>query len=224
MDGLRLAIMAIAEGVFVSANSLLDDAIADVGLDEVRLMPLEAGDLPPPFENYDLSRESDLDNRTMARFGFPGSSEERFREAGRIGGYMREMLSAVPSFGSDGADFMLSTVAHLFHTPEDVLGWMHDVFLRDFEANVGVEIGSGQRLVGARRLEPEGFYDESVGLRALHEDGDRLVSVTIVDFRVGRILGVAFVGTLGEHTRLERAQRLGYALERRIVSVALGER
>ena len=146
-----------SQGVFVSANSLLDDAIADVGLDEVRLMPLEAGELPPPFENYDLSRESDLDNRTMARFGFPGSSEERFREAGRIGGYMREMLSAVPSFGSDGADFMLSTVAHLFHTPEDVLGWMHDVFLRDFEANVGVEIGSGQRLVAARRLQPRGF-------------------------------------------------------------------
>ena len=40
-------------------------------------------------------------------------------------------------------------------------------------------------------------------------------------FRVGHVLGVAFVGTLGDHRRLERAQRLAQALEQRIVSVAL---
>ena len=134
---------------------------------------------------------------------------------------MREFVSVVPSFGTDGVDFMAATVAHLFDTPESVHEWMHDVFLQDFEANVGAEIGNNQKLLGSERLEPTGFFDEAVALKALHEDNGRLISVTIVDFRVGRVLGVAFVGTLGDHVRLDEATELGVALEQRIVSVAL---
>jgi hypothetical protein len=131
-------------------------------------------------------------------------------------------VSVVPSFGTDGVDFMVATVAHLFETPDAVHEWMHEVFLRDFEENVGEDIGDNQRLVGSERLEPAGFFDEAVALKALHEDNGRLISVTIVDFRVGRVLGVAFVGTLGDHARLDEATELAVALERRIVSVALG--
>ena len=214
---MAIAFLRIAS---LTANPL-HQATAHIALDDLRLMPLEPDDLPPPFENYEPSRETALDNRTMAQHGFPGSSEARFQAVGRIGGYMREMLSSVPSFGSDGADFMLATVAHLFETPDGVYSWMHDIFLRDFEANVGADLGDDQRLVGVERLQPEGFYDEAVALKALHNDGGRLISVTIVDFRVGHVLGVAFVGTLGDHRRLERAQRLAQALEQRIVSVAL---
>ena len=49
-----------------------------------------------------------------------------------------------------------------------------------------------------------------------------LISSTVVDFRVGRILGVAFLGTVGDHQRLELATELGLALENRIVRIALG--
>jgi hypothetical protein len=49
-----------------------------------------------------------------------------------------------------------------------------------------------------------------------------LVSSTVVDFRVGRILGVAYVGSVGDHTRLEEATELGLALEQNLVSVVLG--
>ena len=49
-----------------------------------------------------------------------------------------------------------------------------------------------------------------------------LMSSTIVDFRVGRVLGVAIVGTVGDHGRLELAAELGLALEKRIVKVVLG--
>ena len=193
-----------------------------IGMEDVEAMPLERAELPPRFENFQPSRESALDNETMAEHGFPGSDAARFRGVGRIGGYMREFVSVVPSFGTDGVDFMVATVAHLFDTPEAVHEWMHDVFLKDFETNVGTDIGNNQRLVGAERLEPAGFFDEAVALKALHEDNGRLISVTIVDFRVGRVLGVAFVGTLGDHARLDEATELAVALEQRIVSVALG--
>ena len=200
----------------------LNRATEMIGMEDVEAMPLEQGELPARFEGFQPSRESELDNETMAAHGFPGSDAERFRRVGRIGGHMREFVAVGPTMRMDGIDFMAATVAHLFDTPESVHSWMHDVFLRDFETNVGVELGENQKLVGAERLEPSGFFDEAVALKALHDDNGRLISVTIVDFRVGRVLGVAFVGTLGDHERLREATELAVALEQRIVSVALG--
>ena len=205
----------------MTADSL-NRATEMIGMEDVGAMPLEQGELPARFEAFQPSRESALDNDTMAAHGFPGSDAERFRRVGRIGGHMREFLAVGLPRQTDGVDFMAATVAHLFDTPESVHSWMHDVFLKDFEANVGIELGANQRLLGAERLEPAGFFDEAVALKALHDDNGRLISVTIVDFRVGRVLGVAFVGTMGDHERLPEATELAVALEQRIVSVALG--
>ena len=76
--------------------------------------------------------------------------------------------------------------------------------------------------MSATRLEPQGFFDESVGLKVLQGGVDGLISSTVVDFRVGRLLGVVFIGVVGDHERLEQVQQLGQALEKRIVSVGLG--
>ncbi len=46
------------------------------------------------------------------------------------------------------------------------------------------------------------------------------MSSTVIDFRVGRILGVAFTGAVGDHERLDPTTQL--ALEKRIVQVVLG--
>ena len=194
-----------------------------LGADDLADMPLRAADLPPPFHGFSALRERTLDNETMARHGFPGSDAERFRRAGRIDGYMREFAAPAHSLEEmdGGADFMAATVAHLFETPDDVRRWMRDVFVKDFEDNVGVELRRGQKLVGVETLAPSGFFDDAAALKALHRDGDRLISVTIVDFRIGRILGVAFVGSLGDAARLEEASELAMELEKRIVSVAL---
>ena len=202
-------------------TNALHQATTHLELEDIRQMPLDTSELPSQFENFQPSREAELDNKTMAQHGFPGSDAERFRKVGRIGGYMREFVSVVPSFGADGVDFMVATVAHLFDTPNSVHDWMHDVFLNDFEANVGVDIGDNQKIIAVERLRPDGFFEEAVALKVLHNDNGRLISATIVDFQVGRVLGVAFIGTLGDHERLERATELAYALEQSIVGVAL---
>ena len=49
-----------------------------------------------------------------------------------------------------------------------------------------------------------------------------MVSSTVVDFRVGRLLGVAYVVSVGEAERKELAERLGQELERQMVRVVLG--
>ena len=110
---------------------------------------------------------------------------------------------------------MVATVAHLFDTPNSVTGWMHEIFLKDFEDHVGEDIGEGHQLISVNRLEPTTFFDEAVALRVLQGGTSGLVSSTVIDFRVGRILGVCYVGTLGDHQRLELAAELGLALEKR---------
>jgi hypothetical protein len=73
-------------------------------------------------------------------------------------------------------------------------------------------------------VETSGLYDESVGLQVLQGGSTGLLSSTVIDFRVGRLLGVAFVGVVGQHDRTELATELALALERRMVQVALGSR
>lgn len=189
---------------------------------DLQYMVLEKQDLPQAFADYEVARESGLDNEMMARHGFPGSTAERFRQAGRIDGYMREFGVKESSASGESVGFMAATVAHLFDTSESVYTWMHEIFLKEFQDNIGKNIGMSQQLIAAEPLQPVGFFDESVGLKAVHDDNGRVITVTIVDFRVGRILGVAFVGVVGEVARLDMATELGIALEKRIVSVALG--
>ena len=99
---------------------------------------------------------------------------------------------------------------------------MSDIFVKDFEDNVGESVGSGQQIVSVQKIETGGFYDESVGLYVLQGGPAGLLSSTVIDFRVGRLLGVAFVGSIGEHDRTPLATEMALALEKRMVQVALG--
>lgn len=185
-------------------------------------MVLLQENLPSEFSVHQMVREGLLDNQTMAEQGFPGNSEERFREAGRITGFLREFGPTSNMQTHDGFNFLSATVAHLFDDPEKVSGWMHDIFIKDFEQNVGERVGEDHQLVSVNRLEIAGFYDEAVALKVLQGGPSGLVSSTVIDFRVGRLLGVAFVATVGDHERLDLAAELGIALEKQMVGVVLG--
>ena len=178
--------------------------------------------LPNRYVSYNQSTEEDLDNAKMAAHGFPGATEERFVEIGRINGFVREFWSPDVNSEVDGADVLVGSVVHLFNTPEGVYDWMHDVFLRDFLNNIGADAGEDQILVSAEQFTPEGFFDEAVGLRANYSKGNHPISATIIDFRVGRILGVAYIATTGDHTRVEEVTEIGLKMEESIVSVVLG--
>jgi hypothetical protein len=204
------------------AGTALVQATYRVSENDLEFMVLDKGDLPPEFQGYQVVREGVLDNQSMAEHGFAGSTEDRFRRAGRINGYMREFgpTADMPVF--DGFNFVGATVAHLFDEADSVSRWMHDVFIKDFESNVGESVGEGHQLVSVERLEPQGLFDEAVALKVLQGGSVGLMSSTVIDFRVGRILGVAFVGCVGDHRRLDLANQLAAALEKRIVGVVLG--
>ncbi|MDA1128011.1 MAG: hypothetical protein O2913_04835 [Chloroflexi bacterium] len=194
-------------------------SVSESALDEMLLGKLE---FPEQFQGHQVIREGPLDNDTLAQNGFEGTTSERFRLAGRVTGAMRELGPTSNMVMADGFAFMAASVVHLFDTPDSVHGWMHDIFLKDFEDRVGESVGQGHQLVSATRLEPQGFFDEAVGLKVLQGGIDGLISSTVVDFRVGRLLGVAFIGVVGDHELLDQVVQLGQVLEKRMVGVVLG--
>ena len=198
----------------------LDRATFGISEESLQYMVLENSDMPEEFQGFQVVREGPLDNETMAQHGFEGNTPERFRTLGRVTGFMRELGET--SNAVDGFNFLGATVAHLFDNPKTVTDWMHEVFIKDFEANIGESVGEDQQLISTRRLETSGFFDEAVALKVLQGGTAGLVSSTVLDFRVGRILGVAFVGTVGDHERLDLATQLAQSLEKQIVKVVLG--
>ncbi len=204
------------------ATTALTRATYRVTEDTLPDMVLEKIGFPGDFQGHQVVREGELDNERLASNGFAGSTAQRFREAGRVTGNMRELGPTADMAMTDGVDFMAASVVHLFDSPELVSSWMHEIFLKDFEDNVGESVGQGHQLVSATRLETSGFFDESVALRVLQGGPTGLISSTVVDFRLGRLLGVAFVGTIGDHVRPDLTMQIGQALEKRIASVVLG--
>ena len=200
----------------------LDRATYGVTETDLEFMVLDHAELPQQFQKHQIVRHGLLDNEAMAEYGFVNSNAERFREAGRVTGFLREFGVRTSMQEPDGINFLAATVAHLFDTPNSVTGWMHDIFLKDFEDHVGEEIGERHQLISVDRLQPSSFFDEAVALRVLQGGPSGLVSSTVIDFRVGRILGVAYVGTAGDYQRLELAAELGLALEKQIVRIVLG--
>ena len=198
----------------------LDRATFGISEESLQYMVLENSDMPEEFQGFQVVREGPLDNETMAQHGFQGNTPERFRTLGRVTGFMRELGET--SNAGDGFNFLGATVAHLFDNPKTVTDWMHEVFIKDFEANIGESVGEDQQLISTKRLETSGFFDEAVAMKVLQGGTAGLVSSTVLDFRVGRILGVAFVGTVGDHERLDLATQLAQSLERQIVKVVLG--
>ncbi len=198
-------------------------ATLEISESDLAAMVLENGDLPQELAGFQFAREGPLDNNTMAAYGLPGNTGEETRATGRLMGHLREFVSPTRSGATEAeADVMAATVVHLFGDGQAVLRWMEEKFIGEFQRFVGQELGHEQSLLRADRLEFERFSDEAVGLRTLQTTDSGLVSSTIVDFRVGRLLGVAYLVSLGDEERQGLVGEMGLALESRMVRVILG--
>ena len=193
--------------------------------DDLPRMVLEHRDLPKELQHFIPYHQEFLNNEKMAAEGLPGSSAERFRDIGRLTGYVLDFRAPIPEERTipPGYDVAVATVVHLFVDPQSVTRWIEEVFLHDFESNIDTEIHPNQHLLLAQRLSFTGFADEVAGLRVLQSTENGPVSSTVVDLRVGRVLGVAYIATLGNYNRQELVQELGLTLERKIVRVVLGD-
>ena len=74
---------------------------ADLGF-----MVLDKSELPEEFQGHQVVREGPLDNETMAENGFANSTAERFKQAGRVTGFMREFGPTSNMAAPDGFNFL----------------------------------------------------------------------------------------------------------------------
>ena len=195
------------------------DAVREEDLEH---MLLDVDDLPSELTGFEIAREGILDNTTMADHGFPGQTVESIGARGRITGYVREFAPEELETALDGDLITVGTVIHLFETDNSSSEWIDDIFLKEFLGSVGNLNDNGHELIHAEQLELSGFYGKSASIFAVHEIPNGTLGSTIVDFSIGRLLGVTFVVTLGETQNLELAKDLALSLERQVVSVALG--
>ena len=195
------------------------DAVREEDLEH---MLLDIDDLPSELTGFEIAREGILDNTTMADHGFPGQTVQSIGARGRITGYVREFAPEDLETALDGDLITVGTVIHLFETDNSSSEWIDDIFLKEFLGSVGNLNDNGHELIHAEQVELSGFYGKSASIFAVHEIPNGTLGSTIVDFSIGRLLGVTFVVTLGETQNLELAKDLALSLERQVVRVALG--
>ncbi len=195
-----------------------------VNPEDLERMLLTKEQLPPGTDSFEVVREGELTNEAMAALPLSDRSAQDLRGFGRITGFQREWLTTVEERDLlDGADLALATVVHFMESPEAVSKWMQMVFLEEFKEKVGQELGPGHTLLSVEEMPlDEEFHHEAVSIRAIQEGPKGLVSSLVLDFRLGRLLGVVYVVTVGDHHRLGVTQTLGKALERHMIAVVLG--
>ena len=156
----------------------------EIGDRSLENMVLDIGNLPNELNGFTLLRESILDNKTIAIHGFPGNTEENYTNIGRVTGYLREFASptAIPQH-KDASDIVAATIVHLFKDDRCAKEWMTDMFVNQFEDNLGKEIGDGQKLVTVEHLEIDDFYEHSVGIGAVQDGEEGILSTTVIDFQ-----------------------------------------
>jgi hypothetical protein len=206
-------------------GSALLYAIHGVLANEIQYMVLNASQLPEELGGFEVLREADLDNETMANHGFGKKTADDLAKLGRITGYVREFVvpQGAATLEEEPAEIiMAATVIHLFEGEDAVKRWIDDSFVRDFRDNVGKESNEGQVLQGVEILEIEGLHDYAASLLVLHEMPDAVLASTIIDFRMGNLLGVAYVVAKRDVTLSALAKQLAVALEQQMVRVALG--
>ena len=208
-----------------AGGSALLDAVHNVLANELQHMVLSADQLPAEMAGFDVLRETELDNETMAKHGFGEKTAGDLVKLGRITGYVREFVvpQGAPTLQGEPAEIvMAASVVHLFDSEDAVKRWIDESFVRDFRNNVGKESSEGQMLQGVEILEIDGLHDYAASLLVVHEMPDAILASTIIDFRMGNLLGVAYVVAKRDVTLLALAKDLALALEKQMVRVALG--
>jgi hypothetical protein len=179
----------------------------------------------PALHRVGVGEEVDDSRRHHELGGLFLQRRRALRQLGRVTGYVREFVvpQGASTLEEEPAELMMAaTVVHLFDDADAVKRWIDESFVRDFRDHVGKETETGQMIQGVEILHVEGMNDYSASLLVVHELPDAVLASTIVDFRVGNLLGVAYVVAKRDVTLLDLAKELALELEKKMVRVALG--
>ena len=187
---------------------------------------LQEDELPPVLAGLRLAHDALHDNDALARELFADVGAPALRsEYGRLTGWVRR-FAADARGEKPGAPTAAGVTCHLYTGPEDVERWVTQVFPGRFEGREGQKAPAakalGLQLAAVRRVKVPGLRDISQGMRVTIEDPGGLRTQTIVDFRVGSVLGVVFVVASGDVDCVPFVAPLAAAQERKIAQGARG--
>lgn len=202
-------------------NVRLNTITHDTDISNLESMVLTLDEISDCVKGLRVVNEGILTNRQLAESGFHGDTEDYFRNQGRKTGFMREFGIKNSNDMVDGDDFVVGCVAHSFENDRNVNNWMEHVFLKRFMDRIGELIGINQKLLDVKEMLSEHFFDHSLAVNLIQEGPGGEISFTIIDFKIGSLLGVCFVGTKGVHSRMELCERIGLALEQKMVTSLL---
>lgn len=195
-----------------------------VASEDLRLMVLDRAQLPEEIAGFDPLREGELDNEALAKRS-GADTLESLTDAHRLNGY--ESAFAVAQGASTLAEepaalLEASTAVHLFERPDNVRDWIDGAFVARLRSSVGTEDGEGRRTTGVELLRPPRFHGHSAGLLVVQDVPGGELASTIVEFQLGRVLGVVAAVAKVDRPYLDLAAELGARLERQIVRTVLG--
>ena len=192
-----------------------------VTLAALEYMPLEVKDLPFELRGYQMSRDEAVDNLQFSRYPFRDATAADLLRMGRQGGWLKECNTPPEVEIVDGLILTAATSVHLFDRPSAVSRWIQEQFVSHTLAHIGQdESGGPRRMLQARELaKPAGLYDQAAALHLLQDSPLGPFSVNSINFRLGRLLGCAFLGVIGDHNEAFLANELAQALEKNMAQV-----
>ncbi len=205
-----------------------DDRLArftlDVASPDLRHMTLDKSGLPGEVAAFEPLRDEQVDNDAYAKRGESLESLESLAAAKRLDGY--ETAFVVPQGASTLAEepaelLEVATAVHLFESPDDVEAWIDNAFVNRLRGGVGESDALDRKIAGVELLRPAGFYGRAAGLLVLREVPGGEIASTVVEFQLGRVLGVASAVSKADKSHFDLAVDLGSRLERQIVRVVL---
>ena len=192
-----------------------------VTLAALEYMPLEIPELPFELRGYQKSRDEAVDNAAYSKYPFRDASAADLLRLGRQGGWLKECNTPPETEIADGLTLTAATSVHLFDRSGAVAAWIREQFVDHTLARVGqAEPGGPRHMLRAEELPPPpGLYDQAAALHLLQDSPMGTFSVNIINFRLGRLLGCAFLGTIGDHNEAFLANELAQALEKNMAKV-----
>ena len=193
-----------------------------LGEADLPALVLGPSELPEELGPMAVEGENVLDNDDLIANLFPELSPHTLRhDLGRLSGYVRRFAAVEAGPPAEGAIVAVGATSHLYETPDNVARWVTEIFPGRFESKVGQSL-AGRFLHRCDRFSPRGLSDLTQGMEIMGEASGIMTTQVIIDFRVGRVLGVVFVHASGDVARRAQAEQLAKAQEAKIVRISLG--
>ncbi len=204
----------------------LERALQSVTENDLAIMVLPQEELGEEFADLEIDEDSGFQNNEQATDDTinPEDTGEDLERAGRINGYELEYVAPdlLSMLEAGEGVAVVETMVHLFKDAGAASDFLAEQ-VEDYQRFEGKEVMPSMTLQEAQTFAVDGLADEAIGVRARVSFGDMQLYGTGVYFRLGRLVGEAWIATGDDADVNSQVKTIARALEERIEGVLLGD-